>query len=353
MTIQELLKKALDENASDIFIIAGCPTSFKINNMLVQVSNVNNRREDTEEIVHAIYAVSSDRSMEILNAKGDDDFSFSLPNIARFRVNVYRQRGSLAAVLRVVRYDIPNYKELGIPEQIMKFAKTNKGLVIVSGPAGSGKSSTMAVLLDYINKHRNAHIVTIEDPIEFLHRHDKSIVSQREISTDTESMASALRAALRQSPDVLFVGEMRDLETISLAITAAETGHLVFSTLHTLGAANTVDRIIDVFPPLQQQQMRVQLAMVLEAVISQQLLKTVDGKLIPAFEVMINTPAVRNQIRDGKTHQLNNTIASSLDEGMVSMDSMLLDLVKSKKISESEAISHSFDANLFRKRIKE
>jgi len=353
MTIQELLKKALDENASDIFIIAGCPTSFKINNMLVQVSNVNNRREDTEEIVHAIYAVSSDRSMEILNAKGDDDFSFSLPNIARFRVNVYRQRGSLAAVLRVVRYDIPNYKELGIPEQIMNFAKTNKGLVIVSGPAGSGKSSTMAVLLDYINKHRNAHIVTIEDPIEFLHRHDKSIVSQREISTDTESMASALRAALRQSPDVLFVGEMRDLETISLAITAAETGHLVFSTLHTLGAANTVDRIIDVFPPLQQQQMRVQLAMVLEAVISQQLLKTVDGKLIPAFEVMINTPAVRNQIRDGKTHQLNNTIASSLDEGMVSMDSMLLDLVKSKKISESEAVSHSFDANLFRKRIKE
>lgn len=353
MTIQELLKKALDENASDIFIIAGCPTSFKINNMLVPVSSVNNRREDTEEIVHAIYAVSSDRSMEILNAKGDDDFSFSLPNIARFRVNVYRQRGSLAAVLRVVRYDIPNYKELGIPEQIMNFAKTNKGLVIVSGPAGSGKSSTMAVLLDYINKHRNAHIVTIEDPIEFLHRHDKSIVSQREISTDTESMASALRAALRQSPDVLFVGEMRDLETISLAITAAETGHLVFSTLHTLGAANTVDRIIDVFPPLQQQQMRVQLAMVLEAVISQQLLKTVDGKLIPAFEVMINTPAVRNQIRDGKTHQLNNTIASSLDEGMVSMDSMLLDLVKSKKISEAEAISHSFDANLFKKRIKE
>jgi len=353
MTIQDLVSIAMGKNASDIFIVAGCPLSIKVNNRLQRVDDVELKKEDTERIIDEIYALAVSHSRDTLNARGDDDFSFSIKNTARFRVNVFLQRGSLAAVLRIVRFDIPSAKELSIPEEIMRFSKINKGLVIISGPAGSGKSSTLAVLLDEINRTRSGHIVTLEDPIEYLHRHNKSIVSQREISSDCESTASALRAALRQAPDVLFIGEMRDLETISLAMTAAETGHLVFSTLHTLGAANTVDRIVDVFPPLQQQQVRVQLAMVLQAVISQQLLRTVDGNLTPVFEIMTNATAVRNQIREGKTHQLNNTIIASVDEGMISMDSMILDLVKRNIVDETEALSHCFDAAILKKRIKE
>lgn len=226
-------------------------------------------------------------------------------------------------------------------------------MVIISGPAGSGKSSTVATLIDKINQTRQAHIVTIEDPIEFLYTHNQSVVSQREIGTDCTSTTSTLKAALRQAPDVLFFGEMRDLDTISLAITAAETGHLVFSTLHTLGAANTVDRIIDVFPPSQQQQIRVQLSMTLQAVISQQLIQDKEGKLLPVFEVMNATPAVKNLIREGKTHQLINAISSSVNEGMISMDAMLVDLVKSGKISTQEALDHAFDPIIIKKRLTE
>lgn len=353
MKIQELVAVAMDNKASDIFIVAGCPLSIKVNNELRRVDDINLKREETEQLVDEIYALSLHHTKANLTVKGDDDFSFAIPNVARFRVNVFMQRGSMAAVLRIVRFDIPSAKELSIPEEILKFSRINKGLVIISGPAGSGKSSTLAVLLDEINRSRHAHIVTLEDPIEYLHRHNLSIVSQREISSDCESTASALRAALRQAPDVLFIGEMRDLETISLAMTAAETGHLVFSTLHTLGAANTVDRIVDVFPPLQQQQVRVQLSMVLQAVISQQLLRTKEGSLLPVFEIMTNATAIRNQIREGKTHQLNNTIVASSDEGMVSMDSMILDLVKKNIVEESEALSHSFDPAIMKKRIKE
>jgi len=353
MTIQELVKIAMEKGASDIFIVAGCPLSIKVNNELQRVNEKSLKREDSEKLVEEIYGLCLHHTRQSLTDKGDDDFSISIPEVARFRVNVFMQRGSLAAVLRVVRFDIPSSKELGIPEDILRFAKITKGLVIISGPAGSGKSSTLAVLLDEINRSRSAHIVTLEDPIEFLHRHKKSIVSQREISNDCESTASALRAALRQAPDVIFIGEMRDLDTISLAMTAAETGHLVFSTLHTLGAANTVDRIVDVFPPMQQQQVRVQLSMVLQAVISQQLLRTTSGSLVPVFEVMTNATAIRNQIREGKTHQLNNTIISSVDEGMISMDSMILDMVRKDIVEESEALTHSFDAAVMKKRIKE
>ncbi|MEI7668005.1 MAG: PilT/PilU family type 4a pilus ATPase [Erysipelotrichaceae bacterium] len=351
MAIQTLIELAVEKKASDIFIVAGCPVEIKVNNTLIPITETACSAFETDAYIAELYDLSRHRSMDNIFKEGNDDFSFSLATLARFRVNVFRQRGSLAAVLRIVRFTIPTAKELHIPAEVTQFASLRKGLVIISGPAGSGKSSTLATLIDQINHHRSAHIVTIEDPIEFLHKHNKSIVSQREIGTDCFSTSVALKAALRQAPDVIFIGEMRDLDTIALAITAAETGHLVFSTLHTLGASNTIDRIIDVFPASQQTQIRVQLAMVLQAVISQQLVHTLDNQLLPVFEIMVNSNAIRNQIREGKTHQLANTIASSKEDGMVSMDTMLYDLVVSGKIDASEALVHSFDTVAMQKKL--
>ncbi len=351
MNVQEMVKKAVELGASDIFIVAGSSIAFKVKNEVIRMNHEILMPEHCQIIVNDLYRNANNRSMENLEKKGDDDFSFSVAHLARLRVNIYHQRSSLAAVIRLVQFDIPTATELQIPREITRFSEITKGLVIISGPAGSGKSSTLAILLDLINKNRSGHIVTIEDPIEFLHRHDKSIVSQREIGSDCDSSASALKSALRQAPNVLFISEMRDLETISLAITAAETGHLVFSTLHTLGAANTIDRMVDVFPASQQQQIRLQLSMVLEAVISQQLIRKKDGDLVPVFEVITNSLAVRNQIRESKTHQLKNTIASSPQEGMISMDSMLMDLLKKDLITLDEALLHSFDSELFMKKV--
>lgn len=351
MDIKEIVKQAVELDASDIFIVAGASIAFKVKNEVKRFNSEILMPEQCRMMVDDLYHLANNRSMEKLDKKGDDDFSFSLSNLARLRVNVYHQRGSLAAVIRLVQFDIPTAEEMGIPKEITRFSELTKGLVIISGPAGAGKSSTLAILLDLINRHKSGHIVTIEDPIEFLHKHDKSIVSQREIGTDCDDSASALKSALRQAPNVLFISEMRDLETISLAITAAETGHLVFTTLHTLGAANTIDRMVDVFPASQQQQIRLQISMVLEAVISQQLIRKKDGDLIPVFEVMTNSLAVRNQIRESKTHQLKNTIASSTQEGMISMDSMLMDLYKKDLITLNEALLHSFDSDLLLKKI--
>lgn len=353
MNIQDIISSAIQQKASDIFIVAGCPIEIKVNNRLSALTQEKTMPVMTENLINEIYVLAHRTNKDALLNQGDDDFSFSIAQVARFRVNVFRQRGSLAAVLRIVKFDVPKASDLHIPESISAFAHMRKGLVIISGPAGSGKSSTVATLIDTINQTRQAHIVTIEDPIEFLYAHNQSVVSQREIGTDCTSTTSALKAALRQAPDVLFVGEMRDLDTIALAITAAETGHLVFSTLHTLGAANTVDRIIDVFPPAQQQQIRVQLSMVLQAVISQQLIQDKQGKLLPVFEVMNSTPAVKNLIREGKTHQLQNAISSSVNEGMISMDAMLVQLVKSETVSVQEALDHSFDPGLVKRRLAE
>lgn len=351
MDAKEILKTAAQLQASDIFIIAGLPITFKVNNKIQRQEENRLRPEDTESLIHAIYALGN-RSLDRLSVVNDDDFSFSLEGISRYRVSVYRQRGSLAAVVRVIAFRLPDPQELGIPEIILRLGDMPKGLVLVTGPAGSGKSTTLACIINRINQTRNSHVITLEDPIEYLHRHNKSIISQREIATDTESYAVALRAALRQAPDVILLGEMRDHETISVAMTAAETGHLVISTLHTLGSTNTIDRIIDAFPPSQQGQIRVQLSMVLQAVISQQLVTEKSGKVTPAFEVMLCNTAIRNMIRESKTHQIDNAIFSSASEGMVSMDASLLQMYEQGKITAEEAVMHSISPDVMRKKVK-
>jgi twitching motility protein PilT len=264
---------------------------------------------------------------------------------------VFRQRGSLAAIIRVITFELPDYHTLNIPQSVIDISELKKGFVLVTGPAGSGKSTTLACIIDKINKTKNAHVITLEDPIEYLHRHNKSVVTQREIVTDTESYVTGLRAALRQAPDVILVGEMRDEETIKTALTAAETGHLVISTLHTIGAANTIDRIIDTFPPNQQAQVRSQLAMVMQAVVSQQLVPGLDGKEYPAYEIMFFNNAIRNLIRESKIHQLDNVIATSQEEGMVTMDNSLLDLFRKGLISKENAIVYSNNSELMEKKV--
>lgn len=355
--IVAVLKRAVKEEASDIFIIAGCPLSFKINDVIlpVQPNEGQNYRltpEDTRRCLEKIYELAKEREMQPFLRTGDDDFSFSLETIGRFRCNAYFQRGSMAAVLRVVAFRLPNPKELHIPDGIIALNAVKKGLVLITGPAGEGKSTTLACIIDQINHTRNCHIITIEDPIEYLHKHDRSIVSQREVSHDTESYLQALRAALRQAPDVILLGEMRDYETIATAMTAAETGQLVLSTLHTVGAANTIDRIIDVFPSNQQQQIRVQLSMVLQAVVSQQLVPTVEGKLYPAFEIMLVNPAIRNMIRESKVHQIDNVISSSMSEGMLPMDATLCGLYSNGRISRETALLYAANPDSLEKRLK-
>ena len=281
----------------------------------------------------------------------DDDFSFAIPGVSRFRASVFRQRGSLAGIIRVVRFELPDAGQLHLPDSIIGVSRLTKGMVLVTGPAGSGKSTTLACIIDEINSTRNAHVITLEDPIEYLHRHKQSVVTQREIVTDTDSYVTGLRASLRQAPDVILLGEMRDYETISIAMTAAETGHLILSTLHTVGAANTIDRVIDAFPPNQQQQIRTQLAMVLDAVISQQLIPTVDGGVQPAFEIMFLNNAIRNMIRESKIHQIDGIIATSQEEGMISMDNSLIKLYRDGVISRENAIAYSSNSELMEKKL--
>ena len=349
-SILTYLTKAVENDASDLFVIAGEAVSMKKDGEIVSASDEQLMPEDSETLVRELYDIAG-RSIERCLTVGDDDFSLSVTGMARFRVNTYRQRGSLAAVIRIVSFGIPDWKKMGIPEEVMKIAQKTRGMVLVTGPAGGGKSTTLACVVDAVNNSRNAHIITIEDPIEYLHRHNMSLISQRELATDTGSYVTALRASLRQSPDVILLGEMRDLDTIQTAMTAAETGHLVISTLHTVGAVNTIDRIIDVFPPAQQQQVRIQLAQVLKTVISQQLLPTTDGKRVPAFEIMHLNNAVRTLVRESRIHQIDSVIQTSAAEGMIGMDESILRLFKAGRISREVALHYSMNSDQLQKKL--
>ena len=336
----DYLEQAVAEQASDLFIVAGGPVCEKVEGHLRPISGEKVFPAETERLIMGLYDMA-DRSMDAYRATGDDDFSFAVPGLARFRVNAYRQRGSLAAVVRLVAFDIPDYRALRIPEQVMDLADLAHGMVLVTGTAGSGKSTTQACIIDRINRTREAHIITLEDPIEYLHRDRRSIVSQREIAIDTTDYLSALRACLRQAPDVILLGEMRDHETIRTAMTAAETGHLLIATLHTNGAVNTIDRIIDAFPSTQQSQIRVQLSMVLRTVVSQRLLPDVDGELVPAYEIMHMNAAIRSMIRDCKNHQIDNVIAAGGGEGMKAMDQSILELYQAGTITRETALDYA------------
>ena len=353
MEIMEILKQALETGASDLFLIAGLPVTFKVKgSQLRQEEQGRLMPDDTARLIGQIYEMAGRDPEKIRRPDADDDFSFALSGLGRFRVNVLHQRGSLGAVIRVIQFGLPDPARLGIPPQVMRTADFKNGMVLVTGQAGSGKSTTLACLIDSVNHSREGHIITMEDPVEYVHRHGRCIVTQREIYTDSPSYISAIRSALRESPDVLLLGEMRDKETIEVALTAAETGQLLFSTLHTTGAASTVDRIVDAFPGTQQAQVRIQLAMVLRAVVSQQLVPTLDGGLAPAFEILFANMAVRNLIREAKTHQLDAAIQAGAAEGMRSMDDSLLELFCAGRISEDTALTYCAHPENLERRLK-
>lgn len=349
MSLLDLIKYATKKRASDIHITVGVPPILRVDGVLEYFGEQKLYPEETERLVKQIL---DEKQIEELKLKGEVDTSFSSSGIGRFRVNAYKQRGSYAMALRIIPIKVPTVEELGLPIMIKDLVRLPRGLVLVTGPTGSGKSTTLASMINFINEEKNCHILTLEDPIEYLHKHNKSIVNQREIGLDSNNFANALRAALRQDPDVILLGEMRDLETISIALTAAETGHLVFSTLHTIGAAKTIDRVIDVFPPHQQQQIRIQLASVIQSIISQQLLPRANGKgRVAAFETMIATPAIRNLIREEKIHQIDTVIQTSGKQGMQTMDKSLLELYKKGIISRETALSQAINQDIVRRYI--
>jgi len=351
LNLENLLERAIQRDASDLFITVGVPPTLKVHGQLEPIGDEFLKPDDTEILVKQLFK-KHEHYLEFLE-NGEKDFSYSLSNVGRFRVDAYTQRGSHAAAIRVLKFDKLDIGKLRIPEAVLDFRKKTKGLVLITGPTGSGKSTTLSCLIDLINKERSCHILTLEDPIEYIHRHDKSIVDQREIGVDTKSYADGLRSALRQAPDVILIGEMRDYETISIALTAAETGHLVLSTLHTIGAAKTIDRIIDVFPPNQQQQVRVQLSTVLQGVVSQQLIQSESLGRVPAFEIMSMNHAIRNMIRDGKIPQIEAAIHSGKSVGMLSMDSSLADLYNEGKISKEDAILHCINYDTIKRYLGE
>lgn len=341
-SLAELLELTVKEGASDLHLTVGISPIIKVNGKLVRLEHEILRPEDTEAYAREILQ----DAYEKYDAIGEYDTSYSIHGKGRFRVNIYKQRNSTALAIRVISLDMPTLDSLGYPETLKDICNLKRGLVLVTGPTGSGKSTTLAALINEINSNRESHIITIEDPIEFLHKHNKSIVNQREIGKDTLSYERALKAALREDPDVILIGEMRDLETISTAITAAETGHLVFSTLHTIGAAKTIDRIVDVFPTHQQEQIKIQLASVLQIIISQQLVETVDGDRNAALEIMVATPAIKNLIREGKTHQIESSIQTGSKYGMRTMDMELANLYREGIITQETAMNSAIDREI-------
>jgi len=334
--LNSLLLRMLDAGASDLHVTAGSPPLIRVNGSLTPLDG---EPMENEALQRMLYAVLTQKQRERFEADLELDLAYQLPGHARFRVNLYRQRESVGAALRRIPFEIRTLEDLGVPPSVSRFAGLARGMVLVTGPTGSGKSTTLAALVDLANRTRQDHIMTVEDPIEFLHEHKACMVNQREVGEDTHSFASALKHVLRQDPDIILVGEMRDLETISVALTAAETGHLVFATLHTQDAAQTIDRVIDVFPPHQQQQVRVQLASALQGVVCQTLAKTADGKgRVVATEVMVATPAIRNLIREGKTHQVYSAMQAGAAHGMHTLDQHLADLVKARRIAYEQGL---------------
>lgn len=334
--IPELLEVVVDRGASDLHLTTGSPPAIRLNGVLHRLENYEALEPD--QLQRMIYSILTQRQRERLEQDLELDMSYALPGKGRFRVNVYFQRDALGAAFRMIPFEIKTVEQLGLPRQIEDFARLPRGLVLVTGPTGSGKSTTLAALVDIVNSERDQHIMTVEDPIEFLHKHKRCIVNQREVGHDTHSFADALKHVLRQDPDVILVGEMRDLETIQTALTAAETGHLVFATLHTQDAPQTVDRVIDVFPPFQQQQVRVQLAVTLQGVVTQQLLPTADGMgRVAAAEIMMATPAIQNLIREAKVHQIYSSMQAGAKHGMHTMDQHLTELVRAGRITYETA----------------
>ncbi len=349
MDLLELVKLGIEKYASDIHITVGMPPVMRISGELVTFEDIILNPEDTKGLISQ--ALSNTQWNE-LEEKGEVDTSFSSPGVGRFRINAYKQRGSYGMALRIIPLEIPTIEDLGLPTIVKDLSNLPRGLILVTGPTGSGKSTTLASMINLINQEKKCHILTLEDPIEYLHKHNKSIVNQREIGSDSRSFSNGLRAALRQDPDVILVGEMRDLETISIALTAAETGHLVLSTLHTIGAAKTIDRIIDVFPPHQQQQVRVQFSSVIQSIISQQLLPKANGEgRVAAFEIMVANPAIRNLIREEKVHQIDTAIQTGAKFGMQTMDSSLLELYIKGMITKETALMQAVNQDNIKKYI--
>ena len=339
--IEILLEEVIKRKSSDLHLQVGIPPMLRVDGVLMAVSGAEALTEETVESL--VFAILDDDQKKILLKDKEFDFSFAFGDLGRFRVNAFHERGNIAAALRLIPNEIMSVEQLGLPAIVSKFANYPRGLVLITGPTGSGKSTTLAAMINKINQERAAHIITIEDPIEYTHKSNKSVIVQREVHYDTYSFGAALRSALRQDPDVVLLGEMRDLETIASAITIAETGHLVFATLHTNSAAQSIDRMIDVFPPHQQPQIRSQLSNILMAICSQRLVPTIGGGRVAAAEILIATPAVRNIIREGKTHQLDAVIQTGAEYGMQSMDRTLVNLVQQGKISYDEAKNFAID----------
>ncbi len=345
MDILGLLQRTVEAKASDLLITVGVPPVLRIHGQLQKMELEKLSPKDAQQLV---YSMLSERQIKTFEENRELDFTYDVPGLSRFRINLHFQRNSVAATIRTIPRQVPTFEQLNLPKQISSFCKLERGFVLVTGRSTTGKSTTQAAMIDYINEDRSAHIITVEDPIEFLHLHKKSVVEQREVGIDTMTFGAALKFALRQNPDVLLIGEMRDLETISAAVTAAETGHLVFATLHTLSAIQTIDRIIDVFPADQQGQIRYQLAFTLEGIVTQQLLPSIDGGLVPACEILFVTPAIRNLIREGKIHEINVLIETGSKFGMQTMDQAVLDLYRAGKISNSVLVSRISDPEKIR-----
>ena len=348
MTIDDLLIRARKMGASDVHVTVGIPPKCRVNGELVTLMEGRILPADSKALVEQMIP---GRLVERFNCEGEVDFSYAIKGVGRFRVNIFKQRGTMSFVIRLVNTEIPSPESLGLPQSVLELVKKKRGLILVTGPTGSGKSTTLASLIHIINQTQNKHIITLEDPIEYLHRNQKSLISQREIAIDTENYLTGLRACLRQAPDVILLGEMRDAETIRTAMTAAETGHLVIATLHTKGAVNTIDRIVDSFPADQQDQIKIQLSLVLDCIVSQQLLQREGGGMIPAVEIMKIVPAIQNMIRDSKNYQIDNVIQTSGELGMVSMDQYILKLYRKGEISEETALLSAINPEQLKRKL--